>query len=99
MAQQITLSPAWCDEHLAQCWHINENGITRSLCNPESIQPAGTATMAAKMAELKEKGYTARHTYPGYTLTRYASQPLALPIDWQIANEERPEYVDVDQDW
>lgn len=94
----IILCPEWCEEHLAQCWHICKDGIWTSLCNPDSIEPAGTVVFATKMQELKEKGYIARHTYPSYTLTRYAAQPLTLPLDWQMASEERQE-IDVDQDW
>jgi NOL1/NOP2/fmu family ribosome biogenesis protein len=100
MPEQITLARVWCNEHLAQCWHINENGMTRPLCSKESIQPAGSATLGAKIAELKEKGFTISHHYPQYVATRYKSQPLALPLDWQMAIEERqtkePEYI---QDW
>jgi hypothetical protein len=99
MAEQIVLAQAWCNEHLAQCWHINEHGTTRPLCNKESIRPAGAATLGAKMAELKEKGFIISHRYPQYVATRYKSQPLALPIEWQMAIEEQTKETEYIQDW
>jgi hypothetical protein len=99
--QKITFAPAWCNEHLAQCWHMEENGITRPLCSKESIQPAGSAELGAKIEELKEKGYVISHKYPQYIATRYKSQPLTLPLEWQILAESQtePEYIDADQEW
>lgn len=101
MPNRIHLSPAWCNEHLAQCWHSRneQTGVTSHLGDPESIDPAETDALAAEMSKLKELGYSERRAYPGYTMTRYTSQPLTLPLDWQMASDERPEYVDVDQDW
>lgn len=102
MAQQITLAPAWCDNHLAQCWHSynHQTGITSHLGNPEGIQPAELAKLGAEFARLKELGYIIAHRSGTYTATRYTSQPLALPLDWQMALESRePEYIDIDQDW
>jgi hypothetical protein len=88
--QKIALSPVWCDVHLAQCWHSydDQTGRMKHLGNLENIEPAGTLALADEMHRLKELGYTEKHTYPGYIMTRYKSQPLALPLagKWQSKN-------------
>jgi hypothetical protein len=101
MAHKIELSKAWCNEHLAQCWHEYDHAtqINKSLCNPDSIEPAGTIAFAKRTTELKQKGYTISHHYPKYIATLWKAAPLNVSLEWQLLAESKPEYIDVDQDW
>jgi len=101
MPNQIILSPAWCDEHLANCWHShNENtGENKHLGDVESIQPANSRALGAEMQRLQNKGYHSAHRSGQYIMTQYNDRLTTLPLDWQMAIEERFDPVDIDQDW
>lgn len=98
--QKVILSRAWCKEHLAQCWHKHDlqTGVNQCLAKGE-VLPAGSRHYAAEMIRLESLGYVGRNTYPTRSYTRYKSQPLAAPLEWQYAESEEPEYIDVNQDW
>lgn len=92
MAHRIQIARAWCDQCLMDCWHSYDEGTSRKEHLGESN--------AAKWEELQDKGYQVSHRGGVYTFTLYKAQPLALPLDWQMALESRePEYVDIEQDW
>mgnify|MGYP001586841442 CR=1 FL=1 len=93
MAIRIQIARAWCDACLASCYQAYDEstGIRSHVGNT-------TADLGAYTAPLKERGFYISHRGGVYTATLYKSQPLALPLDWQMAIEER-ESVDVDQDW
>lgn len=59
---------------------------------------ANTADLGQKSEELKARGYQASHRAGVFTFTLWKAAPLALPLDWQMAIEER-ESVDIYQDW
>lgn len=89
MAQRIIITRTWCDEHLAECLqsHNESTGKTSHVEN-----------YGAERARLGELGYVYTGNHGGqYVYTRRASQPLTLPLDWQMASEtNQPEYI---QDW
>lgn len=93
MAHRIQIARAWCDECLSQCFfaHDENTGVNQHLGN-------STSDLATKSQELKAKGYYESHRSGVYTYTLYKAAPLALPLEWQMAIEER-QLVDVDQDW
>jgi hypothetical protein len=102
MAHTLTFSPAWCENHLAYCWHSYDNatGRNKPLCNPDSIQPSNKMSDLAKhTTELEKKGYYISHRYPAYVATLYKDH--LLPLEWQILAESKPEpeYIDIEQDW
>ena len=101
MPNKIILAPAWCEDHLAQCYysHDENTGITKHLGNIDSIFPAQSQELAAEMNRLEGIGYKPAHRGGGeYTLTRYNDRLANLPLDWQMAAEERAS-VDEYQDW
>lgn len=90
MAQQIILTRAWCDEHLAECWQSHNTATMQTRC---------IASYTAEKQRLEEHGYIyTGHRAGQYTYTLRKSAPLIpLSIDWQMARDTRePEYV---QDW
>lgn len=93
MSHRIQIARAWCDACLMQCFfaHDESTGQNQHL-------GAQTTDLAHKAEELKAKGFRASHRSGVYTYTLWKSAPLALPLDWQMAIEER-QYIDVDQDW
>ena len=100
MANKIQLSPAWCDEHLSNCWHShNENtGENKHLGNLDDFLPNHSAILGAEMERLKKQGYQPARRADGYIMTQYNDRLTTLPLDWQMAIEER-ESVDTSQDW
>lgn len=90
MAQRIQIARAWCDECLAQCWFAfdEQTRVNEHLGMDNS----------KKWEELKAQGYQPAHRGGVYTFTLWKAQPLALPLDWQMAIEER-QHIDVNQDW
>jgi hypothetical protein len=89
MAHRIQIARAWCDEHLAQCWHSHDLATGANEHLGESN--------AAKWQELKDKGYQVSHRGGVFTFTLWKAAPLALPLDWQMVRESKePEYI---QDW
>lgn len=66
--------------------------------NDATGQTAHVADYAQERARLAELGYIYTGNKAGqFTYTRRTSQPLTLPLDWQIALEAKePEYI---QDW
>ena len=91
MTQQIIISRAWCDDHLAECLQSYDTGTGKTHHIEE---------LTAEEARLKEFGYIyTGHNGGQYTYTRRASQPLILPLEWQMAVEARRETIDIDQDW
>jgi len=93
MAHRIQIARAWCDECLSQCFFARDEstGTNQHL-------GASTSDLGRKSEELKARGFLASHRSGVFTYTLYKSQPLALPLDWQMAIEER-ESVDQEQDW
>lgn len=90
MAQTVTITRAYCDDHLAECYQAHDSATGQTKC----------IDYLTETTRLKEQGYIYTGHHAGqYTYALRKSTPLALPIDWQMAIEERPEYVDVDQDW
>lgn len=89
MAQKIHLSNTWCDEHLARCWQSYNEGTGEN----KHIN----YTQETKALPLRGYIYTG-HRAGVFTYSLRKSQPLALPLDWQMAIEER-ESVDEYQDW
>jgi hypothetical protein len=89
MAQQIIITRAWCEEHLAECLQSYDPGTGKTR-HVEDYQ--------AEQKRLAELGYIYTGNHGGqYTYTRRMSQPLSLPLDWQMARESKePEYI---QDW
>jgi len=91
MAQTVTLSRAYCDDHMGECWQAHNEATGKTECVPSYTEES---------QKLKSQGYVyTGHRAGLYTYSLRKSAPLALPLDWQIAIEERPEYVDVYQDW
>ena len=90
MANTVTLSRAYCENHLAECWQSYDESTRRTRCVDYTTE--------TKRLELSGYVYTG-HRAGQYTYALRKSAPLALPFDWQMVIEERPEYVDVDQDW
>lgn len=93
MAHRIQIARAWCDECLQDCFFSYDESTGR-----KEHLGASTTDLGRKSEELKERGFVASHRSGVFTYTRYNSQPLALPLDWQMAGDER-ESVDVYQDW
>lgn len=97
MPNRIILAPAWCDIHLAECWHgYNENTAQNyHLGDVESINPADIYTLGAEMERLKAQGYQVAHQSGQYILTQYNDR-LTMAFDEII---EEPEQIDIYQDW
>jgi len=93
MTHRIQIARAWCDECLSECFFAHDES-TRA----NEHLGASTSDLGRKSKELKENGFVASHRSGIFIFTLYKSQPLALPLDWQKAIEER-ESVDVYQDW
>lgn len=89
MAQKIIITRAWCEEHLAECLQSY---------NESTGKTSHIADYTAERKRLAELGYTYTGNHGGqYVYTRRMSQPLALPLDWEMAREtKQPEYI---QDW
>jgi hypothetical protein len=89
MAQKIIITRAFCEEHLQECLqsHNESTGTTSHVEN-----------YSQEKQRLGELGYVYTGNHGGqYVYTRRMSQPLALPLDWQMAREtQEPEYI---QDW
>ena len=98
--QKIIITRAWCEIHLADCFQAynEQTGEHYHVGNPESIDPSGTTELAEERHRLEELGYYCRHNSGVWIFIRRLSQPLALPLDWQMAFEER-ETVDTYQEW
>jgi len=91
MANTVVLSRTYCDEHMSECWQSFDEGTGKTACVPSYTE---------ETQRLKASGYVyTGHRAGQYTYALRKSTPLALPLAWQMAIEERPEYVDVDQDW
>lgn len=95
MAHTIQMSRAWCDECLRDCWFtFDEQSQVNQHIGQDNAHAWNT---------LKAQGYTVKHSGGGaFTFTLWKARPLALPLDWQMAIEERetkePEYLE-NQDW
>ena len=89
MAQKIIITRAWCEEHMSECLQSY---------NESTGKTAHVEDYAAEQKHLAELGYIYTGNRSGqYTYTRRMSQPLALPLDWQMAQDSKqPEYI---QDW
>jgi len=90
MAQTVTLSRTYCDDHMGECWQAHNEATGKTECIDYTTE--------VKRLELSGYVYTG-HRAGLYTYALRKSAPLALPLDWKMAIEERPEYVDVYQDW
>ena len=89
MAQKIVIARAWCDQHLDECLQSYNTGTGQTRHIEE---------LTAEQNRLEELGYIyTGHESGEFTYTRRTSQPLTLPLDWQMARETKePEYI---QDW
>jgi len=89
--QKVILSKAYCDDHMGECWQAYDESTMQTRCELSYTEAS---------QRLKAQGYVyTGHKAGQYTYTLRKSAPLALPLDWQMAIEERREYIDVDQDW
>ncbi|MCI0554939.1 MAG: hypothetical protein L0287_28665 [Anaerolineae bacterium] len=75
---RIIISRAWCDTHLAECFHSFDKGTGEShhVGDPESIWPSGTAELAAEKSRLESIGYTCRHRGGQFIFTLWKAAPL-----------------------
>jgi hypothetical protein len=90
--QKVILTRAYCDDHMGECWQSFNEATQKTECVPSYTEES---------QRLKAKGYIyTGHRAGQYTYALRKSAPLALPLDWQMAIEERqtkePEYI---QDW
>ena len=95
---RIRIARAWCDECLRDCWFsFNENTFEHKHIGIDISQV---------WENLKAQGYQVAHRAGVFTFTQWKGSPLApcdtaplaLPLDWQMAIEER-ESVDTYQEW
>lgn len=92
MAHKIEFKKAWCDECFADCYfsYDHSTGVSQHI-------GTGTPALSKALQPLKQQGYYVKHLGHGdYSATIYKAAPLALPLEWQIAESKEPEYV---QDW
>jgi hypothetical protein len=96
MSQDIVLDTRWCDEHWGKCYFaFHEETATWQHIGSFSDM----ATFIAKMKT--EFGFQCKQRSGIYTLYRRKSQPLTLPLDWQMAQnaDQEREPIDPAQDW
>jgi hypothetical protein len=95
MSHRIVVSRSWCQECLRDCFQAYDEATGRwTHIGPE------TQDFAAFSAELKERGYYARHEQGSvYSFHRLASRPLPIPDDIVQYIEARGDLIDADQDW
>lgn len=87
MSQQIIIARAYCDDHMQACYQAYNTATGRTTC---------ITNYTDYTSRLAETGwvYTGHHS-GAYTYARRMSQPLTLPLDWQMARES----IDQNQDW
>lgn len=87
---KVKISRAYCEEHFDQCFFEH---------NENTGQTSHIESFTERKAQLEGNGYIyTGHSQGVMTFQQRNTHLTALPLDWQMAADER-ELIDVNQDW